>query len=187
LRGCLRRQPAASARLGGAPAPQPPRHALTHPTTPPSPPARSPPAAVPPSNRPPAADKLLERKRNRDLLQPYAEREAAAVGYVRAVNPALVVVPGPLADPQVGTPAALRCGRGVVVRLWGGMYGCGCVAVAVAERGERRGRGRGRACSWLAGWCPKGSLSNRPPQLTPHPLGAPRLRDRRFVRCHRCV
>lgn len=50
----------------------------------------------------PAADELLATKKNRALLEPYAEREAAACGYMRMVNPGITVVPGPLCDPQVG-------------------------------------------------------------------------------------
>lgn len=48
-----------------------------------------------------AADKLLVNKRNRELLEPYTVREAAAVDYMRAVNPAAEIVAGPLVDPKV--------------------------------------------------------------------------------------
>ena len=51
---------------------------------------------------PAAADQLLAKKRNADLLEPYAAREAAAVAYMQAVNPGVTVVAGPLSDPKVG-------------------------------------------------------------------------------------
>jgi pantetheine-phosphate adenylyltransferase len=47
------------------------------------------------------ADKLLAGKRGRARLEPYAAREAAALDYMRRVNPALTVTGGPLADPAV--------------------------------------------------------------------------------------
>lgn len=49
----------------------------------------------------PAADALLASKKNRDLLEPYEERLAAAVGYMQLLNPGATVTAGPLSDPQV--------------------------------------------------------------------------------------
>ncbi|PRW57160.1 phosphopantetheine adenylyltransferase-like isoform X1 [Chlorella sorokiniana] len=46
------------------------------------------------------ADKLLASKKNRELLETYEEREAAAVGYMKMINPGATVVAGPLTDPQ---------------------------------------------------------------------------------------
>jgi hypothetical protein len=40
---------------------------------------------------PPAADALLAGKAHRELLQPYAAREAEALAYLRAVRPGLRV------------------------------------------------------------------------------------------------
>lgn len=59
----------------------------------------------------PAADQLLANKRNRGLLEPYEEREAAAVGYMRLINPGAAVVAGPLTDPKVGGGGKRRMGR----------------------------------------------------------------------------
>lgn len=53
-----------------------------------------------------AADQLLASKANRELLQSYEEREAAAVRYMRLVNPRASVVAGPLTDPKVRAKAA---------------------------------------------------------------------------------
>jgi hypothetical protein len=50
----------------------------------------------------PVADALLANKKNKELLAGYQERAAAAVGYLQMVNPAAVVVAGPLTDPKVG-------------------------------------------------------------------------------------
>lgn len=47
----------------------------------------------------PAADKLLQKKARKELLQPYDVRAAAAVEYMRAVNPGVVVTAGTLRDP----------------------------------------------------------------------------------------
>lgn len=52
------------------------------------------------------ADQLLASKLNRELLEPYAAREAAAVDYMRGINPRLRVVAGPLVDPKVPPIAA---------------------------------------------------------------------------------
>ncbi|PSC70801.1 DNA topoisomerase I [Micractinium conductrix] len=46
------------------------------------------------------ADALLASKKNRDLLEPYEERLAAAVGYMQLLNPGATVTAGPLSDPQ---------------------------------------------------------------------------------------
>ncbi|EFN55928.1 hypothetical protein CHLNCDRAFT_145198 [Chlorella variabilis] len=46
------------------------------------------------------ADALLATKKNRALLEGYAEREAAAVGYMQVVNPEATVVAGPLTNPK---------------------------------------------------------------------------------------
>lgn len=46
------------------------------------------------------ADKLLASKKNRELLETYEEREEAAVGYMKMINPGVTVVAGPLTDPQ---------------------------------------------------------------------------------------
>lgn len=64
--------------------------------------------SVPP--RTPAADELLASKRNRDLLEPYDERLAAAVGYMQMVNPEVRISAGPLSDPKVRA-GACRCPR----------------------------------------------------------------------------
>lgn len=61
------------------------------------------PAVLPPL---PAADQLLASKSNRGLLQSYEEREAAAVHYMRVVNPGATVVAGPLTDPKVSCVGA---------------------------------------------------------------------------------
>lgn len=52
------------------------------------------------------SDKLLASKKNKDLLEPYEAREAAAVNYMKAVNPALNVTAGPLIDPKIPPLAA---------------------------------------------------------------------------------
>lgn len=57
----------------------------------------------PPAPVPAAAQKLLLNKKNKDLLEPYEARAAAAVNYMRAVNPGVNVIAGPLNDPNVST------------------------------------------------------------------------------------
>ncbi len=52
------------------------------------------------------ADKLLINKRNKDLLEPYETREAAAVDYMKRINPKVTVAAGALADPKVPPLAA---------------------------------------------------------------------------------
>lgn len=49
----------------------------------------------------PAAQKLLEKKKDRELLEGYDVREQAAVDYMQAVNPGVRVISGPLNDPNV--------------------------------------------------------------------------------------
>ncbi|KAI3437923.1 hypothetical protein D9Q98_000368 [Chlorella vulgaris] len=46
------------------------------------------------------ADKLLASKKNRELLESYEERQAAAVAYMELVNPRASVMAGPLTDPS---------------------------------------------------------------------------------------
>lgn len=48
-------------------------------------------------------DKLLENKKHHELLEPYEQRAAAAVAYLKAVRPALTVQTGALLDPKVPT------------------------------------------------------------------------------------
>lgn len=67
------------------------------------------PLGSPPRFHCPAADQLLASKRNKDLLEPYEEREAAAVGYMRMINPGATVVAGPLTDPKASGGAGRRC------------------------------------------------------------------------------
>jgi hypothetical protein len=57
----------------------------------------------PPSCNLLVADKLLASKKNRELLESYEERQAAAVAYMELVNPRASVMAGPLTDPSVRT------------------------------------------------------------------------------------
>ncbi len=73
--------------------------------------SRSLPLSAPPSLNhratcSPAAEKLLQGKRHRELLEPYSLREEAAVSYMQAVNPGAEVVAGPLTDPNEPPRAA---------------------------------------------------------------------------------
>lgn len=52
------------------------------------------------------SNKLLSSKKNKELLEPYEAREAAATGYMRAVNPRPAVTAGPLVDPKIPPLAA---------------------------------------------------------------------------------
>ncbi|GAB4819462.1 hypothetical protein N2152v2_006508 [Parachlorella kessleri] len=52
------------------------------------------------------AQKLLQNKKERELLESYESRAAAAVDYLKAVNPKLEVFSGPLNDPNEPPPAA---------------------------------------------------------------------------------
>jgi pantetheine-phosphate adenylyltransferase len=52
------------------------------------------------------SDKLLIKKKNKELLQPYTVREAAAVEYMQKINPKVVVNAGALVDPKVPPLAA---------------------------------------------------------------------------------
>jgi hypothetical protein len=47
-----------------------------------------------------AADALLAKKANKELLQPFEARAAAGVDFMRAVRPGLEVMVGTLSDPQ---------------------------------------------------------------------------------------
>jgi len=53
------------------------------------------------------ADQLLVHKKYSELLQPYEQREAAALGFMQAVRPALIVESGALIDPKAPTQAEL--------------------------------------------------------------------------------
>lgn len=63
----------------------------------------------------PAADQLLVNKQYKELLQPYSVRDAAAKGFMHAVNPGLDVQSGALSDPRVS--------RGVTWALKSVMHG----------------------------------------------------------------
>jgi len=52
------------------------------------------------------SDKLLIKKKNKELLEPYTVREAAAVEYMQRINPKVVVRAGALVDPKVPPLAA---------------------------------------------------------------------------------
>ena len=54
------------------------------------------------------SDKLLTTKKNKELLQAYDVREAAAVRYMQAVNPLIEVTSGPLTDPKIPPIAATQ-------------------------------------------------------------------------------
>jgi len=60
-------------------------------------------------------DKLLASKKYAEHLEPYAAREAAAVRYLREVNPDVEVEAGPLLDPKEPTAAAKRPEMGALV------------------------------------------------------------------------
>lgn len=64
-----------------------------------------------------AADQLLANKRNRELLEPYEDREEAACGYMRMVNPGATVVAGPLTDPKVRQGSRRSGGWWVALRV----------------------------------------------------------------------
>ncbi|EIE22114.1 Nucleotidylyl transferase [Coccomyxa subellipsoidea C-169] len=51
-------------------------------------------------------DKLLEKKKHHELLEPYEQRTAAAVSYLKSVRPGLTVQTGALLDPKEPTAAA---------------------------------------------------------------------------------
>lgn len=46
-------------------------------------------------------DKLLEKKKHFELLEPYDQRATAAANYLKSVRPALTVQTGALLDPKV--------------------------------------------------------------------------------------
>jgi pantetheine-phosphate adenylyltransferase len=52
------------------------------------------------------SDKLLINKRNKDLLEAYDVREAAAVDYMQRINPIVTVTAGALVDPKIPPLAA---------------------------------------------------------------------------------
>jgi len=76
---------------------------------------------------------LLAKKRHRELLEPFEARQAAAVGFIRAVNPDLQVAAGVLDDkpPLAMTSASLE---GIVVSRE-------TVAGAESINRERKGQG----------------------------------------------
>lgn len=47
------------------------------------------------------SDKLLANKRNKELLETYDKREAAAVAYMHRVHPRVAITSGPLIDPKI--------------------------------------------------------------------------------------
>lgn len=55
-------------------------------------------------------DKLLEKKKHFELLEPYDQRAAAAASYLKSVRPALTVQTGALLDPKEPTAAATEEG-----------------------------------------------------------------------------
>lgn len=61
------------------------------------------------------SDKLLISKKNKELLESYDFREAAAVEYMRRVNPNVVVTSGPLIDPKIPPIAATQAGFDAIV------------------------------------------------------------------------
>lgn len=61
------------------------------------------------------SDKLLVSKKNKELLEPYDFREAAAVEYMRRVNPNVTVTSGPLIDPKIPPIAATQAGFDAIV------------------------------------------------------------------------
>ena len=67
---------------------------------------------------------MLENKKHHELLEPYEQRSAAAVAYLKAVRPSLTVQPGALLDPKVPihhTPVTrtvqLQCIKKVLITL----------------------------------------------------------------------
>lgn len=48
-----------------------------------------------------AADQLLASKKYKELLQSYTQRKGAAVDFMRAVHPSLLIESGALEDPKV--------------------------------------------------------------------------------------
>ncbi|KAJ9512304.1 hypothetical protein QJQ45_012934 [Haematococcus lacustris] len=81
------------------------------------------------------AEQLLLNKQHRELLQPYAERERAAVEYMRAVRPGLLVQAGPLKDPKEPTQAELDPAMEAIVVSQETLPG----ALAINQGRERRG------------------------------------------------
>ena len=61
------------------------------------------------------SDKLLANKKNKHLLETYDVREAAAVDYMRRVNPFVAVTAGPLTDPKIPPIAATESGFEAIV------------------------------------------------------------------------
>ncbi|KAL4538440.1 hypothetical protein Ndes2526B_g03257 [Nannochloris sp. 'desiccata'] len=53
-----------------------------------------------------ASDRLLIKKKNKELLEPYTVREVAAVEYMQRINPKVMVRAGALVDPKVPPLAA---------------------------------------------------------------------------------
>ncbi|BDA50031.1 probable phosphopantetheine adenylyltransferase [Coccomyxa sp. Obi] len=60
-------------------------------------------------------DKLLEKKKHFELLEPYDQRAAAADSYIKSVRPALTVQTGALLDPKEPTAAATEEGMQALV------------------------------------------------------------------------
>ena len=67
-------------------------------------------ARLPPPHTTTAADQLLSSKKGRALVAAYEQREAAAVGYLRAINPGVAVYAGPLSDPKASSLGAVGQG-----------------------------------------------------------------------------
>lgn len=61
-------------------------------------------------------DKLTARKRRRELLQPYAQREAAALAFLRGIRPGLRVQAGELDNPLRGIKVCIDACRMLVER-----------------------------------------------------------------------
>ena len=61
------------------------------------------------------SDKLLVSKKNKELLETYPIREAAAVEYMQRVNPNVLVTSGPLTDPKIPPIAATEAGFDAIV------------------------------------------------------------------------
>ncbi|CAL8465461.1 g4997 [Coccomyxa elongata] len=60
-------------------------------------------------------DKLLEKKKHFELLEPYDQRATAAASYLKSVRPALSVQTGALLDPKEPTAAATEEGMQALV------------------------------------------------------------------------
>jgi pantetheine-phosphate adenylyltransferase len=75
---------------------------VVHPIT-----RRHPSPSPSPSPPPPPADELLARKAHREWLQPYGEREGAALAFMLAVRPGLTARAGALRDPAAPTEAEI--------------------------------------------------------------------------------